>query len=174
MKTLKWLFNEIFLFFRDPREIHRVLLVIPLSALATHILFIYNSIPDTHLYTQPEQTAIALGVFVYTVLIGICFLSNEMTFDLLGRFSIICGWSVLGDMIVIGDEVFGNASLFFICFAFFGLSILLIWALTGLKYEHFKAKYIEPRLRKFDIKFGKNEKKSNVVAMSDRDNAINE
>ncbi len=171
MKALIFLVREIIRIYRNPREIHRVLSVIPLSAFSSYSVYVYNLIPPDYALSVAETSTLYLALFIYTSSWMKILFSNEITFDLLGRFLIIGGWSVLGAMILIGNDVFGSASFFFLSFAFFGLSVLLTWALFGLGYKDFKAKYITPKLIKlskaYDLIIEKDEKKDKANIIHD-------
>lgn len=172
-KAWFWFWAEFFLFFRNPREFHRVLVVITLTVISSHSIYMYNKIPDL-VWDTSTTTAFWLGAIGCLMLGCFAFLSNELTVDLFNRFAIVGALSVLEHCIIFYDDYLVSVPTYFLSLAFVSFGILLIWAMTGKSYSDFKRLYIQPVVNRLSKIFVKNEKKPNIYPIDNRDSAINE
>lgn len=156
--------------FSNPKEIHRVLIIIPLSILVSHALYIWQVLPIDYVFTTSDEVAIWLGCILSSFVLCWCFRSNEMSIDLFNRFMIVSALSGLFHRITFYAIELGDA--YFVTLSILAFSLLGIWAVTGKNYREIKRLYIRPALHTISTVFIRHEKKDNIVAISDR--AINE
>lgn len=172
MKNIWFAFwREFLLFFRNPREIHRVVLTVPLSGLLSHVIYMYNLLPPEYIFTTADITAIWLGVSLYIMTLMWCFLSNEMTIDLFNRFAIVASLTVLYHRVYFYTIDLGDP--YYQALSTISFLVFVVWAITGKSYKDFKHLYIEPAVKKISGIFIKNEKKADIHVIH-RDGAINE
>lgn len=145
MRLLKQAWAEFKLLFKDPRDIHRVLVIVPLAALASHVIYLYMQV--TAPFTQDELITVYLGATIYLMLLSWCFLSNPIHFDLFWRFLFTAGLAVLAHRIgVMANETGG--SLYFKFFSFFSIGVMMVFSITGKNKNELKAhwhEYMEKR-----------------------------
>ncbi|MCK5615501.1 hypothetical protein KAR91_77270 [Candidatus Pacearchaeota archaeon] len=157
--------------FNNPREIHRVIVIMLFAISLSHVIYIYYSIPDIKWDTSAKLAVILGGCFSMFIMAW-CFRSNEMTIDLFNRFAIVAGLSglfhrIIFYAIVLGDPYFVTISI--ICFIVFG-----IWAITGKNYQEFKDLYVRPALKNISKIFIRHEKKDNTLSIHSGKSAVNE
>ena len=157
--------------FNNPREIHRVVVMMMLAIALSHSAYIYYSIPEI-IWDTSAKLAFFMGVAFSAFVLMWCFRSNEMTIDLFNRFAIVGGLSGLFHRMIfyaieLGDPYFVTMSV--ICFIIFG-----IWAITGKNYREFKSLYIRPALKAISHIFIRHERKDTRNVVEYRDRAHNE
>lgn len=158
--------------FSDPKEIHRVLVIIPLSMLVSHAIYVYASLVDNYVYTASDKVLIWLGSALSLFILCWCLRSNEMTIDLFNRFAIVSGLSGLFHRMIFYAIELGDP--YFVTMAVISFLIFGLWAVTGKNYRDFKNTYIRPALKIISKIFIRNEKKANLYPINTRDSAINE
>ncbi len=165
MKNLWFAFWEEFdRIFNDPREIHRVVVIMLFAILMSHTAYMYFSIPDIKWDTSAKLAA-TLGSAFSLFVLSWCFRSNEMSIDLFNRFIVVAGLSGLFHRMIfyaieLGDPYFVTMSV--IAFIIFG-----IWAVTGKNYTEVKNDYIRPALKNIAKIFVRHEKKDNLHVIPD-------
>lgn len=116
--------------FRNPRDIHRVMMVIPLAAMLSHIIYLYMSIPKGVPFTSDSIITASLGTFIYAVLVSWIFLSGNINIELFMRFFWTSLLAILAHRIGVMDNETGG-SLYFKAVAYLAIGMAAIFAVTG-------------------------------------------
>jgi hypothetical protein len=126
---MKSIWDEFKLIFNNPRDIHRVLMVIPLAALLSHVVYMYFSLPKG----VPIQGDVSLAILLCSVpalfLSAWVLLSNPLDIELSTRFL----WSALlsagAHRLYVGVEALGSPYLSAIGIA--AIMMVMIFVVTG-------------------------------------------
>lgn len=116
--------------FRSPRDIHRVLAMIPLAALTSHLLYLYFMMPKGVPFKTDEIITIGLGVVIYIGWLSWIFLSNELDIELSMRFFWAAVLAGLGHRVGVFDNETGG-SLYFKSVAYLAIATMMIFVITG-------------------------------------------
>lgn len=163
---------ELLLIFRNPREVHRVMAVAPLSVAISHAIYLYINVGD-YAYTSSDITAIISGVFGCSAWALWCFLSAEMTVHLFNRFAIVAALTVLYHQVTFYSISLGDT--YPKVLSTIAYILLMIWAITGKNYRDFIKDHVQPKVNSISKLFIRYEKKNNIHVISNNtDTAINE
>lgn len=122
--------NEFERVFRNPRQIHRVLMVIPLASLMSHLIHMYLSMPKGLPISSDSYITMVLGGILYTMVSCWVFMSNDLDFELTVRFFWAALLAVLGHRVGVMDNEVGG-SVFFKSVAFLAIGTMMIFVVTG-------------------------------------------
>jgi len=143
MKTVETEFVQKFLgIFRQPQDIHRVLVVIPIVLFISHTIFLKNQ-PGLAViannFQRPEE--IWVGLMAFPVLFISCWAVFSSSFNpvLYLRQIVFIMWTCLIHRLSYGLEVFGTPYLTWISFA--ALVSFLPFACTGKRPDQLYEKY---------------------------------
>ncbi len=155
--------NEFELFFKDPRNIHRVLMVIPLSALASHLIYMYMKLPKGMPIASDTYVTIALGSILYIMWTCWVFMSNDLDIELAMRFLWCALLSIAGHRIGVYENETGG-SLYFKVLSFAAIGTIMIFVVTGKTKNELKIW--------FNVKLneGKNDKSNALYIANSDDN----
>lgn len=121
--------NEFVLIFKNPRELHRVLMVIPLAAALSHASYLYVKIPAGVPFTNDQVISIILGGFIYLTMWCFVFFSNPNDFKLFLRF-VFCGaLSALAHRLIVDVDKFGTW--YYSAVSLAAIAFVLIFIVTG-------------------------------------------
>ncbi len=127
---MKAIWKEFKLVFKNPRHIHRVLAVVPLSAIISHFLYIYMKLPKgVPIKSDSIITVVLIGTIYFGTLAWV-FLSNELDIELVWRFFWAAAFSILLHRIIVYDGETGG-SLYYRVMAFLAFSTMLIFTVSG-------------------------------------------
>ncbi len=142
-KRLKLGFLNIF---RNPSDIHRVLMVIPLSALISHTIYLSDKASSWVVFNRGEYFlfGLVLLLFIFATLWAV--FSCKFNFKLYVRQLIFILWVILFHRIAFGLESVG--SMFFSILSFVALTGYVIFALTGLRLDQLIHLFVEKRNEK--------------------------
>lgn len=125
--------------FRKPQDIHRVLIVIPLTLFVSHSIFLKNQAHISVIFYDLQRSEIIwLGLQAFPLLFAACWavFSSEFNLTLYIRQIVFVGWTCLLHRLSYGLEGFGTpylmtisfaALISFLPYAFFGLRPDQIW-----------------------------------------------
>ena len=116
--------------FRNPRDIHRVLVMIPLAGLTSHLLYLYLLIPKGVSFDQDETITICLGAILYFGWLSWIFLSNELDMELSMRFFWAAVLAGLGHRVGVMENETGG-SLYFKAVSYLAIATMMIFVITG-------------------------------------------
>lgn len=157
---MKAILSEILTLFRAPRDLHRVFMIAPLGAMASHAVYLANKSTGRPL-TKDDIISIVLAGVLYLLITCWCFLSNPMSFSLSWRFFFMTGWGAIAHRMVVNVGGFSGMALFEYIFAWVCMSVVGFFVVTGMTFPQAKAKFFET--------FGKkDEKNKGVIAIADR------
>jgi hypothetical protein len=164
--------SELLLIFRNPRDVHRVIITAPLAVVLSHAIYLYNLTPES-VFNTADKTAIALGSFIYLMTVLWCLLSNPMNIHLFNRFSIVAALTVLYHQVFFYSVGLGDT--YPKILSTIAYALLMIWAVTGKNYRDFIKDHVQPKVNSISKLFIRNEKKDNIRLMSDaKSSAVNE
>jgi len=143
MKTIETDLVQKFLgVFRQPQDIHRVLIIIPITLFISHTVFLKNQ-PGLAVITgnlqRPEQIWVSLMAFLVLFISCWAVFSSAFNPVLYVRQIVFAMWTCLLHRLSYGLEVFGTPYLTWISFA--ALISFLPFACTGLRPDQLYTKY---------------------------------
>lgn len=121
--------DEFCLIFSNPRKIHRVIMIIPLAALASHMLYLYNAIPKGVPITRDEIISAALLGTIYIMWTSWVFLSNKFDIELFMRFIWCALLSILAHRLSVLEEPLGGW--YVTAVSFLAIGMVMIFVITG-------------------------------------------
>jgi len=127
-----------FRIFREPRDIHRVIISGLLAVFASHTWFLFYEAETKFIFTKDH---IVLGILIGAMLGFMLFwsiFSSNLNIKLYVRQIIVIGWAILAHRLSYGVESFG--SIFVTAMLFLGWSIWIPFALTGMRFDELQTK----------------------------------
>ena len=121
--------DEFCLIFSNPRDIHRVMMIIPLAALASHMLYLYAAIPAGVPITRDEIISASLLGTIYIMWTSWVFLSNKFDIELFMRFVWCALLSVLAHRLAVLEEPLGGW--YVTTVSFMAIGMVMIFVVTG-------------------------------------------
>lgn len=126
---IKKFFQEIALMFSNPREVHRVIMCIPLAFAMSHVIYIYMKIPKGVPITNDQLIGAIVGGIIYLGAWFYIFLSDKFDFKLFLRFILAAALSVAAHRLVVRVESFGTAYLTAV--SLMAIGFVLIFVISG-------------------------------------------
>ena len=129
--------------FRNPTDLHRVVVSCFLAVFASHFFYLHFSAmktPKVDLLLQSLVGSMYCFVAFWAVF------SAKFDLTLYVRLFVVAGWGVLGHRLFYGVESFGSA--FFNIMLFLGWSVWIPFALTGMRFDQLQLKIEEIQKRK--------------------------
>jgi len=123
------IWSEFKLVFKNPREIHRVLMVIPLAALLSHIIFMYFSLPKGVPLQSDVSLAILLCSIPATFVVAWILFSNPLDVELSTRFLWSGLLSIGAHRLFVGVEALGSPYISAVGIA--AILMIMIFVVTG-------------------------------------------
>jgi hypothetical protein len=151
------IWEEFKLIFRNPRQIHRVLAVIPLAALLSHALYLYAATPKGVPVNQDQIITMVLGAISWV------FLSGDLDIELAMRFLWCSLLAILAHRVIVMDNEIGG-SFYYRLVSLFAIGTLLLFVVTGKTKNELKIW--------FNVKFDGNKdgKKATIHSITDGTN----
>ncbi len=132
--------------FRKPQDIHRVLIVIPLTLFVSHSIFLKNQAHISVIFYDLQRSEIIwLGLQSFPLFFAACWavFSSEFNLTLYIRQIIFVGWTCLLHRLSYGLEELGTPYLMTI--SFLALIFFLPYAFSGLRPDQMWNQYQEKK-----------------------------
>jgi hypothetical protein len=126
--------NFLYSIFREPKDIHRILVSGVLALILSHVFYLFESDSESFsIVNVDDYILVAVFWFQFVFCLGWCLFSQETGIVIYGRIGVIALWAILIHRVFYGVESLGS---FFVNFAFLlGWSAWLPFALFGLSIE---------------------------------------
>lgn len=137
---MKKILAELKLIFRNPRDIHRVVMITPLGAMLSH--GIYLAMKTSPLpFTSDEIMSIVLAVTLYSMITLWTIFSNELHFRIVSRFAFMAGYGALAHRLILGISNVGGVSVYESVFFLTTSSVVAFFVATGFTVTEIKDIY---------------------------------
>ena len=127
---MKVVLEELRKLFRDPRDIHRVIMIAPLGAMLSHgihLASLSNGLPPTGV----EYMSIFLASVLYGMMDLWTVFSNEIHFRLTARFAFMAMFGAFTHRAILGIGVFTGITKFELVFFVLCASVVAFFVATG-------------------------------------------